>query len=61
MDWVRVRNRRRIVAIWREVTGNRTGDLLGSNTDWKFWEGLLAAVPAGEDDDADLEDDDDRT
>lgn len=59
MDWVRQRNRRLIQAIWRETmfqNRHAKGDLMGTTQDWKFWEGLLAATPAGEDDTNDLED-----
>jgi len=57
MELVRMINRRLIRAIWREVTGNKKADLLGSDEDWKFWEGLLAATPASDDIIEDKEDD----
>ena len=58
MDWIRLRNRRRIEAIWREVykpKGARS--LMADAKAWQFYEGLLAAVPAGEEDESDLADD----
>lgn len=58
MDWVRLRNRRLIEAIWREVYKPQSRGLMADARAWKFYEGLLAATPASEDDDSDLEDDD---
>ena len=59
MDWIRLRNRRRIEAIWREVykpPQGSTRSLMADAKAWQFYEGLLAAVPAGEDDESDLAD-----
>jgi hypothetical protein len=59
MDWIKIRNRRLIAAIWREAmfqNRHAKADLRGTHNEWKFWEGLLAATPAGEADESDLDD-----